>query len=140
MTLTPTPPLGDQLPVYEENETVLLQIRARIIGTDTYEDGSQLLTYSYLDAELSSSVVVPANAETVMGAPVVVHRLVPAAGMPQPGEVWQDKAGRRWFAVPTRDGVRLTNDGITRSDVTSVHRQYGPIRPVHQLAENGGQP
>jgi len=128
------------LPVYEPGETVDITIRAKVVETTRQEDTRRLdFTYSASGALIEGTVLLPPNAELATNTPVTIERVAPAAGMPKPGELWQDARDVLWFAV---DGVRmceLTCDGRSRSEVAYVQRNYGPLRPVHQLAEDGGQ-
>lgn len=58
-----------------------------------------------------------------------IERLVPADGVPQPGELWQDRHGRVWFAhenIPNADIALRSTDGTCHM-WRSANMNYGPL-------------
>ncbi|MFF4412154.1 hypothetical protein ACFYY8_06445 [Streptosporangium sp. NPDC001559] len=58
-----------------------------------------------------------------------IERLVPADGVPQPGELWRDRHGRTWFAhenIPNADIALRSTDGTCHL-WRSANMNYGPL-------------
>ncbi|MER7206379.1 hypothetical protein ABT340_04870 [Streptosporangium sp. NPDC000239] len=58
-----------------------------------------------------------------------IERLVPADGVPQPGEIWRDRHGRTWFAhenSPNADIALRSTDGTCHL-WRSANMNYGPL-------------
>jgi hypothetical protein len=86
------------------------------------------------------TVPLPAPTSTSERKPVTVRRLAPADGPPQPGDVWQDADGGRWFAVRHTDRydnveVLLTRDGRETCTVADVHQQHVLVRRLYRVEQ-----
>lgn len=90
----------------------------------------------HLDDQGGVTQSVPLNCPAV-----VVKRVTPAAGMPKPGELWQDREGTVLFVTKDRYGNPqfTTADGRTQS-IEWRNNQFGPITPVHQLPAREQEP
>lgn len=84
----------------------------------------------FMDVELAGGPVlrVPLGHEGV-----AIERLVPADGMPKPGELWESARGSRLFVVAHRDhfdnsGIRLT-DGSHHYTLFELLKN-GPLTPI----------
>jgi hypothetical protein len=70
-------------------------------------------------------------------ADVEIHRVLPAAGMPRAGELWEDADGTRWLAVEKDGNVLLYCGKSGGYTVSFVQSTYGPIKPVYRDATGG---
>lgn len=67
---------------------------------------------------------------------VSISRVMPAAGMPKPGELWTNRHGVHLFVTKDRYGnaqfVTPTNGPYPIADMND---SYGPLTPIYQLPE-----
>lgn len=72
---------------------------------------------------------------------VHIIRLVPAAGVPKPGELWQDRDETPIFVTKDRHGNAqfTTADGRTHT-VEWMNNQFGPLSPIRQLPKAEPEP
>ncbi|MEU4234146.1 phiSA1p31-related protein [Nonomuraea sp. NPDC026600] len=70
-----------------------------------------------------------------------VIRIKPAAGVPKPGELWQNCQGAELFVTKDRYGNPqfATADGRTHS-IEWMNNTFGPLTPIRQLPEREREP
>lgn len=119
MTADPQPAGRDQAervagPAYLPGEVIGIGIEgARVVVSSAPDADVELLTVEFRNG---TRVVVDVRAEWIH-----VQRQVPADGMPQPGEIWEDSAGGRWFACDT-DGMSASSPLAYRMRFVSPDR------------------
>jgi hypothetical protein len=120
---------------YLPGETVRVTLTGkvgRVVPGDAEEGDWDELSLDIDDKQGGVSVRIPlgwANAR--------VERLVPAAGMPKPGEVWQDGKGCRYFVVVDAYGSspRLMAGDGSRYPVDDIMLTASPLTPLIQDPE-----
>lgn len=118
----PDPVAGIPVPQYEPGEIVDVRIEGFRV---THQAGSRLQGYAPDDPRQRVHVLA-------LGPGVEVHRRVPAAGMPEPGDVWRDRFGGLWYAVTdtaASDKVLLIDPtaSYNHRSVVSVLASAGPL-------------
>lgn len=121
---------------YQVGETVDITLRGAVIRD---------VDINYLDLRLPDGEEICVDPAT---QGIEVRRSIPAEGMPEPGDVWQDGHGGLWFAVQKRDRydntrVCLTGGGDGTCEVEQVHRDHVLVKrlfraesaPDHGLSE-----
>jgi hypothetical protein len=119
-------------PKYQRDEIVDITIR----GARVVECKGGSLGYEY--ATVGNEHAVYASAEIQHEADsATITRVVPAAGAPMPGELWQDSRGMRWLVTATG---KLHDGGTGAPRLASdVHRVHGPLVPVYRDPADGGE-
>ncbi|MFI7532618.1 hypothetical protein [Streptosporangium sp. NPDC049376] len=62
---------------------------------------------------------------------VTIERLVPADGVPQPGEIWRDRHGTDWFAHQGYPPVALRATTGQLAPWPTIDRERGPLTKVY---------
>lgn len=77
---------------------------------------------------------------------VSIARVLPVDGMPRPGEIWADAAGREYHVRAYGNSIVLSDDGAgdSRHGTSStnwawltVHQQRGPMRRLYRPSTGG---
>ncbi|NMO51997.1 hypothetical protein HH310_12415 [Actinoplanes sp. TBRC 11911] len=124
--------------------------------TETIYETGELVSVYLTDAVVRQfdqavlTLTVTAGSEITIdttSANVRVTRTRPADGVPQPGEVWQDRFGGIWFArgyVHKVDfygaDANSQHPGFTSKDWDTVNRDFGPIKRIWSPPAAAAQP
>ena len=128
-------------PDYQVGETVEITINGPITYTSIAEEHvtPAELTVTLRTPSGPYDVTVPLPASILPGEPVNIRRYVPAEGQPLPGDVWEDAAGRRWFAVEDSQGrVMLTADGARQHYPPQVHEIHVLVKRLFRADPDHG--
>jgi hypothetical protein len=110
---------------YRTGEVLRIALDARVTR-DT------IATPGWLHVQIADGghLVLPLSTDP-SGDGMDVTRLVPAEGMPQDGELWQDANGMRLLVCTGRYGQVVLSDGQNQRSLANV-LEYGPLTPIWQ--------
>lgn len=119
---------------YLKGEIVRIVIpEAHVIEVRGDDEADQSLCIQLVDGQGAYHVEIP------IGDPVVVVRVVPAGGMPRPGDIWRDVHGAEYFVKQegpqTARTPRLVHAGYSSNlweSVETVNRESGPLTLVYR--------
>lgn len=114
------------------------RVRVTVEGVvdEIYGDRKQLTTIVYASSETEATGVTFVNT----GPGVAFERLAPAEWPPQAGDVWRDRDGDRWLAVPDENGsgkIMLADDHGAEPP-RFVYKRYAPLTLVHREQQAAG--